>query len=310
MMEKKMKFWKTSENKASFEHARMLTAHYSKSFYVSARMLPQERRWATYALYGFCRYADNLIDNPRSRTIKELEDEVNFISKELKTAYRTGESEHPILKSFIAVALMYGIPIEYPLELLKGVLMDIKTTRYQTFYDLYLFCYRVAGVVGLMMTYVLGFKSASAFHYAEKLGIAMQLTNILRDIKEDKNMGRIYLPLEELDRFGVSEEDIINERMTPNFKRLMKFQVERAHQYYKEADNGIPILERKAQFAIYSASKIYQGILRKIEARDYNSFLGRVFVPQMKKIGILLQEIFLTRIPLLPGRKIEFNPAE
>ena len=305
-----MKFWLTSENKASFEHARMLTAHYSKSFYISARMLPRERRWATYALYAFCRYADNMIDNPRSRTTKELEAEVNFISRELKTAYRTGESEHPILKPFIAVALKYGIPIEYPLELLKGVLMDINTTRYKTFDELYLFCYRVAGVVGLMMTYVLGYKSDKAFQYAEKLGIAMQLTNILRDIKEDKNMGRIYLPQEELVHFGVTEDDMINERMTANFRGLMQFQVERAHQYYKEADKGIPMLERKAQFAIYSASKIYQGILRKIEARDYNSFLGRVFVPQMKKIGILLQEIFLTRMPLLPGRKVEFNPAE
>jgi phytoene synthase len=310
MMEKKMKFWLISENKASFEHARMLTAHYSKSFYISARMLPRERRWATFALYGFCRYADNLIDNPRYRTTKELEEEVNFISKELKRAYRTGESEHPILKPFVVVALKYGIPIEYPLELLKGVLMDIKTTRYETFDDLYLFCYRVAGVVGLMMTYVLGYKSAKAFHYAEKLGIAMQLTNILRDIKEDKNMGRIYLPQEELERFGVTEDDIMNERMTANFRRLMQFQVERAHQYYREADRGIPMLERKAQFAIYSASKIYQGILRKIEARDYNSFLGRVFVSQMKKIGILLQEIFLTRMPFVPGRKVEFNPAE
>ena len=309
-MKKKVKFWLTSENRASFEHARMLTAHHSKSFYISARMLPQERRWATYALYGFCRYADNLIDNPRSRTTMELEEEINFISNELKRAYRTGESEHPILKPFIVVAMKYGIPIEYPLELLKGVLMDIKATRYQTFDELYLFCYRVAGVVGLMMTYVLGYKSDKAFDYAEKLGIAMQLTNILRDIKEDKNMGRIYLPLDELSRFGITEDDIINERVTLNFKRLMQFQVERAHQYYEQADKGIPMLEGKAQFAIYSASKIYQGILRKIEARDYNSFMGRVFVPQMKKIGILLQEIIATRTPLLPGRKVEFNPAE
>lgn len=305
-----MKFWSTSDNKASFEHARMMTAHYSKSFYISARMLPRERRWATYALYGFCRYADNLIDNPRGRSEKELRDEVNFLSRELKRAYRNGESEHPILKPFVVVALKYGIPIEYPLELLKGVLMDIEPRRYQTFDDLYLFAYRVAGVVGLMMTHVLGYKSDKAFHYAEKLGVAMQLTNILRDIKEDKNMGRIYLPMEELSRFGVSEEDIVNERMTPNFRRLMQFQVERAHQYYQEANKGIALLERKAQFSIYSASKIYGGILRKIEALDYDSFKGRVFVPQMKKIGILVREILRTRMPVLSERKLELNPVE
>ncbi len=304
-----MKFWLDPSNKASFEHARMLTAHYSKSFYISARMLPRERRWATYALYGFCRYADNLIDNPRSRTPAELTDEIDFLSKELKRAYRSGESEHPILRPFIVVALKYGIPIEYPLELLKGVKMDIQVTRYQTFDDLYLFCYRVAGVVGLMMPYVLGYKSPEAFPYAEKLGIAMQLTNILRDVKEDINMGRMYLPREEILRFNVSEDDILNGNMTPNLRRLMKFQVQRAHQYYQEANAGIPLLERKSQFAIYSSSKIYRTILRKIEAQDYNPFLGRVFVPLLNKVSILLQEVMRTRIPLVAGR-YPFIPSE
>lgn len=297
-----MKFWQASEHKASFEHARLLTAHHSKSFYISARMLPRERRWATYALYGFCRYADNLIDNPRQRSAAELLAEADFIANELRIAYRTGESEHPVIHPFIVVAKRYGIPIEYPLDLLKGVKMDIQRTRYRTFEDLYVFCYRVAGVVGLMMTHVLGYKDRAAFQYAEKLGVAMQLTNILRDVKEDKNMGRIYLPQEELRRFGVAEQDIIHERMTDNLRELMQFQVERAHHYYEEANQGIPMLYRKSQFAIYSASKIYRGILRKIEARDYNPFLGRVFVSQMKKIGILSREILRTRFNPLPER--------
>ncbi|MCK6621701.1 MAG: phytoene/squalene synthase family protein [Calditrichaceae bacterium] len=297
-----MKFWQASEHRASFEHARLLTAHHSKSFYISARMLPRERRWATYALYGFCRYADNLIDNPRQRSAAELLAEADFIANELRIAYRTGESEHPVIHPFIVAAKRYGIPIEYPLDLLKGVKMDIQRTRYRTFEDLYVFCYRVAGVVGLMMTHVLGYKDRAAFQYAEKLGVAMQLTNILRDVKEDKNMGRIYLPREELRRFGVAEQDIIHERMTDNLRELMQFQVERAHHYYEEANQGIPMLYRKSQFAIYSASKIYRGILRKIEARDYNPFLGRVFVSQMKKIGILSREILRTRFNPLPER--------
>lgn len=297
-----MKFWQVSEHKASFEHARLLTAHYSKSFYISARMLPRERRWATYALYGFCRYADNLIDNPRQRSAAELLAEADFIATELQIAYRTGESEHPVIHPFIVVAKRYGIPIEYPLDLLEGVKMDLQRSRYRTFEDLYLFCYRVAGVVGLMMIHVLGYKNKAAFQYAEKLGVAMQLTNILRDVKEDKNMGRIYLPREELRCFGLSEQDIIHERMTDNLRELMKFQVERAHHYYEEANRGIPMLYRKSQFAIYSASKIYRGILRKIEARDYNPFLGRVFVSQLKKIGILAREVLRTRFNPLPER--------
>ena len=296
-----MKFWKKSFNKPAFEYARLLTAHYSKSFYISARMLPRERRWATFALYGFCRYADNLIDNPRHRSPDELLREVTLLLQELTLAYRTGESEHPIVRAFIIVARKYGIPFEYPAELLKGVEMDLRNTRYQTFDDLYLFCYRVAGVVGLMMTYVLGYETDAAFEYAEKLGIAMQLTNILRDIKEDKNMGRIYLPLEELQQYGIDEQDIMDETMNENLRRLIEFQVQRAHAYYEEADRGIPMLTPESQFAIYSASKIYRGILHRIEAINYHPFLKRVYVPLAHKILILLHEkvrgktIFLNR---------------
>ncbi len=297
-----MRYWKNSSLAASFKLAREMTKHYSKSFYISARMLPRERRWATYALYGFCRYADNMIDNPRERSEAELLNELDFLSEELKIAYRTGESEHPILKSFIAVAQEYGIPMDYPMDLLEGVQMDIRNPQFVTTDELFLFSYRVAGVVGLMMTHVMGYKTKRAFLYAEKLGIAMQLTNILRDIKEDKDMNRIYLPQEELISFGVSKDDIYQENMTRNLKKLIKFNVKRAHSFYEEANKGIPMLHTESQFAIYSASKIYRGILRKIEARNYNPFLGRVFVPQQQKIKILTREVFRTKMLTLQER--------
>jgi 15-cis-phytoene synthase len=309
-----LKFWKTAEHKVSFEHARLITAHYSKSFYISAKMLPRQKRWATYALYGFCRYADNLIDNPRQRSKADLIHEVEYLEHEIRCAYESGESEHPIIQPFIFIAKKYDIPMEYPLDLLKGVKMDLTIKRYETFDDLYVFCYRVAGVVGLMMTYVLGYKSKEAFEYAEKLGIAMQLTNILRDVQEDKNMGRIYLPQEDLSRFGLSECDIMDERMHGKMRALMKFQIKRAHSYYAEADKGIHLLDRDAQFAIFSSSKIYHGILHKIEARNYNPFLGRVYVPQIKKFAILLKEVIRTRVvsPFLitAPYKVEYNLAE
>jgi len=282
-------------NRAQFKYARALTAHHAKSFYFSAAMLPREKRWATFALYGFCRYVDNLIDNPRERTTAEIKQELNYLRRELTIGYRTGESEHPILKPFLAVARHYDIKKDYALELIKGVLMDIEKQRYQNFDELYLFAYRVAGVVGLMMTPLLGYKNPEAMVHAEKLGVAMQLTNILRDIKEDKNMGRVYLPLEEVRQFGVDIDDIFKERMTEGMHNLMKFQVDRAHQYYDEADAGIKMLDRDAQFAIYSASKIYRGILKKIELRDYNPFLGRVFVPTPKKITIVTGEVLRTK---------------
>lgn len=292
-----MKLWKPAdENRAAFEHARRITAYYSKSFYFSARMLPSKQRWATYALYGFCRYCDNLIDVPRRRTKSDLLREIQFVAEELQIAYDTGESEHPVIRAFILVAKSYGIPMAYPLDLLKGVAMDIQQTRYKTFDDLSLFCYRAAAVVGLMMTHVLGYKDDRAFDYAKQLGIAMQLTNILRDVKEDKEMGRIYLPQTELVQFGVSERHIFDEIMTPQLRALMKFQVERAERYYAEAIPGISLLNTDSQYAIYSAAKIYRGILRKIEARGYNPFLGRVFVPSIEKMGILLHEGLRTKV--------------
>ncbi|MEJ2052901.1 MAG: phytoene/squalene synthase family protein, partial [Calditrichaceae bacterium] len=283
-------------SKAAFKYARAQTANYSRSFYLSSAMLPKEKRWDTYALYSFCRYADNIVDNPRNRSVEELIDEVNYMAKELRIAYRNGESEHPIVKPLINVALKYNMPIEYPLELLEGVKMDLVQDRYNTFDELYLFAYRVAGVVGLMMTYVLGYTDESAFKYAEDLGIAMQLTNILRDIQEDKNMGRIYLPLNEIREFGLTEEDFFKENMNDSMYKFIRFQVKRANQYYHHANDGIKMLSRDSQFAIYAASKIYQSILLKIEARHFNPFLGRVFVNQGKKFLILINEIIKTRV--------------
>jgi phytoene synthase len=283
-------------NRAQFKYARSLTAHYSKSFYLSTRLLPRRKQWATFALYGFCRHIDNLTDNPRARTEKEIVRELKFLESELKTAYRTGESENPIVGPYISVAKEFGIAKEYPLDLIKGVQMDTHKNRYETFDDLYLFAYRVAGVVGLMMTPLLGYKDPDAMKYAENLGIAMQLTNILRDVKEDKDMDRIYIPLEEIRMFGLEEKHFFEEKMSENFKKLMKFQVDRAHHYYDAADKGIKMLDRNAQFAIYSASKIYRGILRKIELHNYNPFKGRVFVPQRKKLQILIGEAVRTRV--------------
>lgn len=295
-------FKSTKLNQTAFEYAKQLTAHHAKSFYLSARFLPSEKRWATYALYGFCRYADNLIDVPRDRSTNELLSELHYLQSELVTGYRTGESQHPIVHPFVLTAKKFKIPIEYPLDLIKGVEMDLQKTRYETFDDLYIFCYRVAGVVGLMMTHLLGYREKSAFIYAEKLGVAMQLTNILRDIKEDKDMGRIYLPQEDLNTFGVTERQLLNEQFDKNFHDMMNFQVNRATEYYMEANKGIPLLATDSQFAIYSASKIYGGILTKIISQNFNPFMGRVYVPGFRKFGILFSEILKTKIMTMQER--------
>jgi len=290
-----MRAWRNSDYKLSYEYSRRLTKEYSKSFYLSSKLLPQEKRWATYSVYGFCRYVDNIIDNPRLRTPFQLERELDAIKEELTLAFRTGESEHPILNSFVRTASLYSIPLNLPLELIEGVRMDVNIKRYKSFDELYLFCYRVAGVVGLMMTYILGYSDKSAFYYAEKLGVAMQLTNILRDISEDMQNGKIYLPLNELEEYGIEESEIVNEVFSDKFEKLMAFQVERARKYYSAANPGINLLEKNSRFAISSASNVYSGILDKIELGGLNPFNGRVYVPGQRKIAILLSEYFKTR---------------
>jgi phytoene synthase len=283
-------FWNKKEAKSSFILSNSIIKQHAKSFYFASKFLPKRKKWATFAVYGFCRYADNIIDNPRERTKEELINELDVLRNELELAYKYGESEHPILRSFIVAAKEYNIPSKYAFDLIDGVQMDSEFIRYNTFEELYEFCYKVASVVGLMMTYILGFKEEKTLDYAEKLGIGMQLTNILRDIKEDKEMDRIYIPLEDLEKFGLTEWDIINEKFSDNFKNMMKFQVDRAASYYHDADIGISMLDKESRFAIYSASKIYGSILLKIKERNYNPFKGRVFVPKSEKLKILSQE--------------------
>ncbi len=274
----------------SHDYVKNMTAMYARSFYFASQFFPREKRRATYALYGFARYTDNLVDNPRDRDKEELLRELDHLRWEIETAYRRKESEHPVVKPFIQAAHAFSIPIEYPLDLIKGVAMDVSHSRYAHFEDLYIYCYRVAGTIGLMMTYIIGFSHRDAFEYAEKLGVAMQLTNILRDIREDKNRGKIYLPMSELKRFNVPEEDFFQERFSGKMQKLLKETASDAHRYYNEAEPGISFLDEDSRFAIYAASRLYRGILKKFEDRDFNPFTGRVSVSFYEKTGITIRE--------------------
>jgi 15-cis-phytoene synthase len=274
----------------SHDYVKNMTALYARSFYFASKFFPKHKRRATYALYGFARYTDNLVDNPRNRDKEELLRELDHLRWEIETAYRRKESEHPVLRPFIEAAHAFSIPIEYPLDLIKGVAMDVLHSRYIHFEDLYVYCYRVAGTIGLMMTYIIGFSHRDAFEYAEKLGVAMQLTNILRDIKEDKDRGKIYIPMSELKRFGVAEEDIFQERFTPGMRKLLKATADDAHRYYEESTPGIEFLDSDSRFAIHAASRIYRGILDQFESQEFNPFFGRVSVSFREKMGITLRE--------------------
>ncbi len=284
-------YWKINERiLPDFVYSKSVIDFYARSFSFAAKLLPEEKRWATYAVYAFCRYTDNIIDNPRKRTPEELDNEIEILKEELLLAKKYGESEHPAISAFAISAGLFDIPYDYAFDLIKGVKMDTYKDRYETFDDLYLFAYRVASVVGLMMTHILGFKNQETLKYAEELGIAMQLTNILRDVQEDKNRGRIYIPKEDMEKFGITEKDFITENYTDNFRQLMEFEVQRTRDYYNNARKGIEDLDKDSKFSIYAAARIYGDILLKLEKVNYNPFLGRVYVPTAKKFTALMSE--------------------
>ena len=277
-------------NKPAFRYAQSVIDTYSNSFSLSSRLLPRRTRWAVYALYGFCRYTVNLINRSRTRTIDEIIQELNLIKREIMIAYRTGESEHPVIISFIEMASHYGIPIEYPLNFLSGITMDAEQRQYKTYEDLYKFCSSLTGIIGLMMAYILGFQSKAALPYAEKMGVAMHLTNILRDVDDDIRSERLYLPIKEMKQFGVTRLMLTKREMNEEIEALMKFQVNRVHQLYSDACPGIALLDSKSRYAIPCPSRIYQNLLFKIEHNHYNPFLGRVYLTDWEKLKIILKE--------------------
>jgi phytoene synthase len=187
----------------------------------------------------------------------------------------------------------YKIPQNLPFELMQGVLMDTQKKRYETFEELYVYCYRVASTVGLMSSEILGYSDPVALRYAEAMGIAMQLTNILRDVKEDAQMNRIYLPQEDLRKFKVSEAQILDNKYNESFVDLMKFQVERARQYYAKGEEGIPLLEKDSRFTVLLASRIYSKILDVIEKQNYNVFNRRAHTSKRQKF-LAIPKIWFT----------------
>ena len=256
------------------------TARGSKSFYFATRFFPPELAHAAHAVYWFCRYTDDLVDETPSVEVgtRDLE----AWAAELGRGLSGGSVQHPVLRLFLRAVERHRIPGEYPLELIEGMRMDLRCTRYENFDELRVFCYRVASVVGLMMSHVIGFREGAPPH-AIDLGLAMQLTNILRDVGEELQRGRIYLPAGELREFGYSEDELRRGVRNEAFRRLMHFQVSRARQYYQQAMPGISLLHPDGRFAVKVAADVYRAILGRIEAADYDVFSRRAVVPARTK---------------------------
>lgn len=287
------------ELKEAYKYCESVTKEHAKSFYFANKFLPKDKQKAVYALYALCRNVDDEVDEAEVRSEAEAIRAVEIWQAKLNEVYegkiqhstfKIQSSEPEILNSelvFIAwedMLRQHEIPQQIPLDLMKGVLMDTHKNRYETFEELYIYCYRVASTVGLMSSEILGYSDKSALEFAEALGIAMQLTNILRDVKEDAEMNRIYLPQEDLKKFCVSEDQIFANKIDENFIEMMKFQIERAKHFYKKGEKGIPLLEKDARFCVLLASRIYGQILNEIEKQNFNIFKQRAFTTKSQKL--------------------------
>lgn len=265
----------------AYKQAERITAANSKSFYFASALLPEEKRSAVRALYAFCRTVDDVVDKVSSA--KDRKSALDYWRQIVQSA--SSSTEDLVAVAWADTLNRYHIPRHYALQLIDGVSRDLIQTRYQTFEELSTYCYSVASTVGLMSMCIVGFKSNEAVPYAIKLGVALQLTNILRDVAEDFGNGRVYLPREELISYGIRESDIAEGKTTKRWRQFMCFQIERTRQLYEEAWEGIKLLEREGQLAIGAASVFYNSILDEIEKNDYDVFTKRASLSVMAKVG-------------------------
>ena len=261
----------------SYQYCHAMTRRHSRSFFFSTQLLPPEKQRAIRALYAFCRTSDDLVDQATDNAAAALAHWVNLVHAP------QAPPNHPVLLAWNDTVHRYHVSPMLVDELLAGIAMDLTVKRYETFDDLWLYCYRVASVVGLISMQIIGYYEG-AVSYAVKLGVALQLTNILRDVGEDAARGRIYLPQEDLPRFGLTDDDILAQRRDDRFRALMRYEIERAHTLYDESRPGIALLNPDGRLAIAVAGEIYRGILNKIVANDFDVYRKRAYVPTGTKL--------------------------
>lgn len=258
----------------AYAYCERMTRNNSRTFYLASGLLSPAKRRAIHAMYAFCRATDDLIDkaeNPQAMTTRAE----SVAHWRTRLAHPHPTANDPVPLAWADAQRRFSIPRGYADQLIDGITRDLVQTRYESFAELTEYCYGVASTVGLMSMHVIGYRNEEALPYAVKLGIALQLTNILRDIGEDWRAGRLYLPSEELADFGVSEAAIASGRVDEKWRALMRFQIERARHLYTEAEAGIQLLDSDGRFAIAAAAGLYRAILERIEANDYDVFQQR-----------------------------------
>jgi len=280
--------------KIGFRNAQRITKFYAKTFYFASHFLPKDKRRAAYSIYAICRISDESVDGislePKINRLERIRNNISLV-------YTSGLLKDPILLAFRETINQYHIPKEYFDELIQGMYMDLNKTRYSNFEELYLYCYRVAGVVGLIMLEIFEYTDENAKISATDLGIAMQLTNILRDIQEDFKRDRIYLPQDELAKYSITESSLKNQELSSNFRSLIKFQIIRAQDYYSKAESGIKLIkDKRCRLVIFCMKEMYAAILDDIKNSGYDIFSRRAHISLWGKINILLK-IIIKRKP-------------
>ena len=256
------------------------------SFYYSFRFLTPTQRQAITALYAFCREVDDVVDETddvdlANKQLDEWREEVSRIFN--------GQPSHLVVTALAIALETFTLHEEYFIEIIDGMAMDLQQQRYQSFSQLALYCYRAASVVGLLSVEIFGYQDRKTLKYAEKLGMALQLTNIIRDVKEDAERDRIYLPLDELAKFNVSVDSLLSGETSPKLVELLKFQTERARKYYDQAMQFLPEVDRYPQRTGLIMSAIYAATLDEIEAQNFPVMEKRVSLPKLRKLWLAWQ---------------------
>ncbi len=270
---------------AGFAQAEKITRIYAKTFYFASPFLNKQRRRAAYAVYAVCRIADDYVD---TNGLDNAGQKLSKIQRDIDSAYDGYPTEDPLLLAFRNSIEKFSIPKKYLEDILSGIRMDLDKNRYADFTELHDYCCKVAGAVGLILLQIFDAGAQEARPYAVDLGVALQLTNIIRDIKEDFARGRIYIPQEELQSFGVTTQDIARQNLSENFKALLQFQIQRARLYYTRCLDGLSLIKNKSsRLLILAIKQMYAAILETIEKNDYDIFSRRVQVSNLKKIAII-----------------------
>jgi len=270
-----------------FEEAKKITRHFAKTFYLASLFLPKNTRDAAYSVYAICRISDESVDSIESSLSAQKLDEIR---QRIDSTYSKDALKDKLLLSFRQTVDTCHIPKEYFYGLLEGMRMDLTKSRYNDFSELDAYCYKAAGVIGLIMLKIFGCKDVLAEKYAVKMGKAMQMTNILRDIREDLLRKRIYIPIDCLNRFQVTEEMLARNEINDNTRKMLRYLIDITKQEYKKAEKGISLIKGLRQRLVVKAmSRMYAGILDEITSNGYDIFSRRAAVNPCKKWMIMFQ---------------------